>query len=90
MLLFFHLRLTLKDLQRRGKDLLKQHRESKKRALLLVLLLDFPKQDLFSFRCCPVYIGGSSVVNGVGTVTSKRSMSILLSSVQSQRMFIDK
>uniref|UniRef100_A0A3Q2DCQ4 Cilia- and flagella-associated protein 418 n=1 Tax=Cyprinodon variegatus TaxID=28743 RepID=A0A3Q2DCQ4_CYPVA len=24
-------------------------------------------------RCCPVFIGGSSVTNGVGTATSKRS-----------------
>uniref|UniRef100_A0A3Q3VXV0 Cilia- and flagella-associated protein 418 n=1 Tax=Mola mola TaxID=94237 RepID=A0A3Q3VXV0_MOLML len=25
------------------------------------------------FRCCPVFVGGSSVTNGVGTATSKRS-----------------
>ncbi|CAG04550.1 unnamed protein product [Tetraodon nigroviridis] len=24
-------------------------------------------------KCCPVFLGGSSVMNGVGTVTSKRS-----------------
>uniref|UniRef100_A0A8C7Y657 Cilia- and flagella-associated protein 418 n=1 Tax=Oryzias sinensis TaxID=183150 RepID=A0A8C7Y657_9TELE len=24
-------------------------------------------------RCCPVFVGGSSVTNGVGTATSKRS-----------------
>lgn len=31
------------------------------------------------FRCCPVFLGGSSVVNGVGTVTSKRWKLMLLS-----------
>lgn len=29
------------------------------------------------FRCCPVFVGGSSVTNGVGTATSKRCESIL-------------
>ncbi|XP_015225672.1 PREDICTED: protein C8orf37 homolog [Cyprinodon variegatus] len=31
------------------------------------------KRTFYNIMCCPVFIGGSSVTNGVGTATSKRS-----------------
>lgn len=47
--------------------------------VLLALLIKFGflfelRDDLLCLfcRCCPVFVGGSSVTNGVGTATSKR------------------
>uniref|UniRef100_A0A3Q0QY73 Cilia- and flagella-associated protein 418 n=1 Tax=Amphilophus citrinellus TaxID=61819 RepID=A0A3Q0QY73_AMPCI len=41
--------------------------------LTLSVCLDTICTACSASRCCPVFIGGSSVTNGVGTATSKRS-----------------
>ncbi|XP_028281839.1 cilia- and flagella-associated protein 418 [Parambassis ranga] len=48
--------------QSKTKELTKEHHVEKK----------LPSQS-GGRRCCPVFVGGSSVTNGVGTATSKRS-----------------
>lgn len=61
------------------------YRQNKSRWLsfLSLLVLTPPCSALcvcavcFPSRCCPVFIGGSSVTNGVGTATSKRWESML-------------
>lgn len=68
---------------------------AKKRSTVIIIIVVVFSRRSVCFRCCPVFLGGSSVLSGVGTVTSKRCKLISCSkfsvySVRTSTVFISE